>query len=570
MPNVNNAAKQSMIRDEQGKLDHIKHINNFVKDIRILLGKSLNTKTTAKDSVQGMMASSSDKIVNAINLLTGELKKMSVITSSAKEDTQLTDIINSKENTLETVTPKKAIAEAAIIETRDILKDFSLKSTANNKEIIGIEKAKLANEEAIQNAKRTEALIGNNQLKETVSKDKKVEKAESPKFPFNFSKFMSSLGKILTSILNPVSMVVGLISHFLPYVILGYIFFKTLWANLSKEAKKMFIDWGIKIGKVALLIFAVFKGPALLIKSLTLVRHIAYMGYLSMKWVKDMILWSFNMSASTTEHSLKISSIIFSKMLAIIEHGMEIALKAFKFTLAILEYALIAAGVLLVIAAIVLLIAGIIKLFIMFSDKITAAVGKIISIFKEIAGMIYTSIISTVKLLVDTITTLVSGIVSGLVKGIVSGFNIQKTASNEQKDVNAKPEKVETANGVTLASFNTAINRIIEPLNLMTVSIASLAQAEMMKAMNPINVSFGAMTAAATLITNMVNKASTINADKTENSINVANLNNKKEDKSDYERAVKNDLHGLIVLLQKIEQKMQDKKYTNVLDFITT
>ena len=532
MAERNLAAEIGKIRDEKYKNECVNNIRNFVKDIRILLGKSFS-KTTAKDSVQGVIASSSSDIVNAINLLTGEIKKMSVVAQSVKEDSQLVDAISPKNGMTEASTSKTATAEALQPEMLNALLDINKAINVHGKEIVTTEKAQLANAQAVENAKRTAALVGSNKIKETVKDKKKEVKPQKPEFPFNFKTFMGGLGKILTGILNPVAMIAGLISHFLPYIILGYVFFTTVWKNISEQAKAMLIDWGLKVGKVILLVLAIFKGPALLIRTLTLAYHTARMFFLTAKWIKDMVLWAFNMKAAATEHGLKISTIILER------------------TLAILQFAMVAGGI-------VLIIAGIVLLFALFGDKIKDAVANIIEVFKMIAGYVYDAILTSIKLIIDIITTVVTGLIGGLVKAIVSGFRMLFGgfgSGGKKDDVNAKPDKVETANGVTLSAFDDAIKHIVEPLNIMTRSIATLAEAEMLRAMNPINMSFGAIAAVATFVSNVANRASTVNADKTETSIQLAQAK-VNENNEEYEKSLKQNMTKMIDLLAKIEKKI--------------
>lgn len=532
MADRNLAAEISKIRDEKYKSECVGNIRNFVKDIRILLGKSFS-KPDAKDSVQGVIASSANNIVNALNLLTGELKRISIVAQTAKEDTQLADTVNPKSSIVEASTSKTATAEALQPEMLNALLDINKAINVHGKEIVTTEKAQLANSQAVENAKRTAALVGNNKLKETVKKEKEEVKPQKPEFPFNFKTFMGGLGKILTGILNPVAMIAGLISHFLPYIILGYVFFTTVWKNISEQAKALLIDWGLRIGKVVLLVFALFKGPALLIRTLTVAYHVARMFFLTAKWIKDMVLWAFNMKASMTEHGLKISTIILER------------------TLALLQFAMVAGGVVLIIGAIILL-------FALFGDKIKDAVANIIEVFKMIAGYIYDAILSSIKLIIDIITTVVTGLIGGLVKAIVTGFRTLFGGifgGSKKDDVNAKPDRVETANGVTLSAFDDAVKHIVEPLNLMTKSIATLAQAEMLRAMNPINMSFGAIAAVASFVSNVANQASTVNADRTENNVQLAQA--KIDDTNEeHEKSLRQNMNKMIDLLAKIEKKI--------------
>ena len=305
-------------------------------------------------------------------------------------------------------------------------------------------------------------------------------------------------------------------------------FFKGFWSKLEDPIKEKIKETAITIGKYALIAFAVFKGPAILIKTLTLAYHAARMIYLTAKWVKDMILWAFEMQAKTTEHGLKIGSIIFEKVLTLIQHAMEMALKAFKFVLAVMEFTIIAAAVLVIIGLVVLLIVGIGVLLYKFGDQIKEMICNILDIFREIGGFIYDAVIGTVKLLVDTVVNFIVGLVGGLVEGLVNGFKWLLGGGNETKneDVNKKPDKVDIANGVTLDAFNKAISAITEPLEMMSLAVGTWAEIEMAKMLNPVNSPFGQIATAVGAAVNYINNNPSIkNADKTDSSINYSNIN---------------------------------------------
>lgn len=520
----NLAVEINKIRDEKYKNQLVEKLETYTKDIKYAILGAFKSKS--KDSVQGLMVKSTDRIVNAIDLLTGELKRILTTPVAAPQDSQLTEALTSA--TTEVVAEEtKTTAEAANPALLNALTSIKDTIEVGNEKIVATEKAQIANQNAIENAKRQEILLGNG-VKQTVENKKEKIKDDKPKFPFDFKQFMGGLGKILSGILNPIALVISFVSHLLPYVILAIAFFKGFWSKLEDPIKEKIIETAITIGKYALIAFAVFKGPAILIKTLTLAYHTARMIYLTAKWVKDMILWAFDMQAKTTEHSLKIGSIIFEKGLTLIQHAMEMALKAFKFVLAVMEFTIIAAAVLVIIGLVVLLIVGIGVLLYKFGDQIKEMISNILDIFKEIGGFIYDAVIGTVKLLVDTVVNLVVGLVGGLVEGLVNGFKWLLGGGNETKteDVNKKPDKVDIANGVTLDAFNKAISAITEPLEMMSLAVGTWAEIEMAKMLNPVNSPFGQMATAVGAAVNYINNNPSIkNADKTDSSINYSNIN---------------------------------------------
>lgn len=390
-----------------------------------------------------------------------------------------------------------------------------------DKEIVATEKAQIANQDAIEKAKKLDIQLGNGP-KQTLDKKENKAKTERPKFPIDFKQFMGGLGKILSGILNPVALIVGFISHLLPYVILAVAFFKGFWSKLEQPLKDKIKEVAWKIAKIAVVAFAVFKGPALLIRTLTIAYHAARMVYLAAKWVKDMIVWAFDLQAKTTEHGLKIGSIILEKGMAVIEHGIELALKAFKFILAVLEFSLVAMAVIAIIGMIVLLVAGIFVLFGVFGDEIVAMIGKIVDVFKEIGSIVLDVIGSLVNTVIDFVGTLISKLFTGL---FGSNSSTEKKTETEAEDVNKQPDKVSLIDGVTLDAFNQAVNKIIIPLNMLNFSVASLAEMEMLRSLNPMGMSTGALAAAVGTIYNVMENNPTIkNADNTSSNINYQDI----------------------------------------------
>ena len=513
----NLAVEVNKIRDEKYKNQLVEKIETYTKDIKYAIIGAFKSKS--KDSVQGIMVKSTDRIVDAIGLLTNELKRILTNPIATPVDSQLTEALK-PETTGAVAAESNTTAQAADPALLDSLTAIQTTIEKGDKEIVSTEKAQIANQTAIEKAKKQDILLGNG-VKNTVDKDKKKTKAERPKFPIDFKQFMGGLGKILSGILNPVALIVGFISHLLPYVILAVAFFKGFWSKLEQPLKDKIKETALTIGKYALLAFAIFKGPALLIRTLTIAYHAARMVYLAAKWVKDMIIWAFDLQAKTTEHGLKIGSIILEKGMAVIEHGIELALKAFKFILAVLEFSLVAMAVIAIIGMIVLLVVGIFVLFGVFGDEIVAMIGKIVDVFKEIGNIV----LDVIGALVDTVVDFVGTLIEKLFMGLFGGSDNNATAQNQgveaEDDINKKPDKVDIIDGVTLNAFDQAINKIIIPLNMLSFSVASIAEMEMLRTLNPMGMSMGALAAAVGTIYNVMENNPTIkNADNTNMNIN--------------------------------------------------
>lgn len=555
----NLAVEVNKIRDEKYKNELIKKIRTYTSDIKSAVTGAFTSKH--KNSVQGVMVKSADRIVDAIGLLTNELKRILTNPIATPVDSQLTEALK-PETTGAVAAESNTTAQAADPALLDSLTAIQTTIEKGDKEIVSTEKAQIANQTAIEKAKKQDILLGNG-VKNTVDKDKKKTKTERPKFPIDFKQFMGGLGKILSGILNPVALIVGFISHLLPYVILAVAFFKGFWSKLEQPLKDKIKEVAWKIAKIAVVAFAVFKGPALLIRTLTIAYHAARMVYLAAKWVKDMIIWAFDLQAKTTEHSLKIGSIILEKGMAVIEHGIELALKAFKFILAVLEFSLVAMAVIAIIGMIVLLVAGIFVLFGVFGDEIMAMIEKIVDVFKEIGSIVLDVIGSLVNTVVDFVGTLIEKLFMGL---FGSGSNTEKKEETTD-DISRQPDKVDIIDGVTLDAFDKAINKIILPLNMLSFSVASIAEMEMLKSLNPMGMSMGALTTAVGTIYNVMENNPTIkNADNTDSNINYQEINEEESPLTlDDVKKFMTAINKLVATSENIYNKMPSKSVNNSL-----
>lgn len=517
----NLAVEINKIRDEKYKNQLVGKIETYTKDIKYAIIGAFKSKS--KDSIQGIMVKSTDRIVDAIGLLTNELKRILTNPIATPVDSQLTEALK-PETTGAVAAESNTTAQAADPALLDSLTAIQTTIEKGDKEIVATEKAQIANQDAIEKAKKLDIQLGNGP-KQVLDKKEKKQKAERPKFPIDFKQFMGGLGKILSGILNPVALIVGFISHLLPYVILAVAFFKGFWSKLEQPLKDKIKEVAWKIAKIAVVAFAVFKGPALLIRTVTIAYHAARMIYLAAKWVKDMIIWAFDLQAKTTEHGLKIGSIILEKGMAVIEHGIELALKAFKFILAVLEFSLVAMAVIAIIGMIVLLVAGIFVLFGVFGDEIVAMIEKIVDVFKEIGNIVLDVIGALVDTVVDFVGTLIEKLFMGLFGSSGNEAKSESQGVEAESDINKKPEKVDIIDGVTLNAFDQAINKIIIPLNMMSFSVASIAEMEMLRTLNPMGMSTGVLAAVVGTIYNVMENNPIIkNADNTSSNINYQDI----------------------------------------------
>ena len=196
-------------------------------------------------------------------------------------------------------------------------------------------KAVLLNKDNVEKAKTRESLLHNNTPKPSLNPDKnKKQKRERPVLPFSMKEFLKGLGGILSGILNPISIIAAMISKFLPYVLLAVAFFMGVWDGLSKEIQDKVTALAWKIGKYALIAFALFKGPVILIKTLETIYHSARMVGLTLKWGRDMILWAFQMKGEAKKQNAETGFLVFRKIRELIRHAAELAGIAFRNSLA--------------------------------------------------------------------------------------------------------------------------------------------------------------------------------------------------------------------------------------------
>jgi len=212
---------------------------------------------------------------------------------------------------------------------------------------------------------------------------------------------------------------------------------------------------------------------------------------------------------------------------------------------------------------IILLVAGIFVLFGVFGDEIVAMIGKIVDVFKEIGSIVLDVIDSLVNTVVDFVGTLIEKLFMGL---FGSGSNTEKKEETTD-DINRQPDKVDIIDGVTLDEFDKAINKIILPLNMLSFSVASIAEMEMLKSLNPMGMSMGALTTAVGTIYNVMENNPTIkNADNTDSNINYQEINEEESPLTlDDVKKFMTAINKLVATSENIYNKIPSKSVNNSL-----
>ena len=497
-------------------------------------------------------------------------------TEAANQDTQLTDVLSSPAEASPTFVGEGGSATAvssnepvlialgkineAIVNGLDSTTN-AVKETSKQEQALQLNntKALIANDIKRQQAEDRNRLLNPNKKKEQVTNPKENKPVvEPPKFPINPKEFMAGLGNILKAILNPITLIAGIFMHLLPYIILGIAFFKGVWSTLSDKAKEQVIEIRDKIIFYAGLAFLLFKGPSILIATLTTIWHTLKVGALMAKWAFEVAFHKLRMLFTTTEHAEKMSETMFERMCTMIEHVANKALIALKQVLAIAEYVLVAGGVVAVVAAIVLLIAGIIVIFALFGDKIIDACKKIVEVFVMVGGMIYDAIVGIVKLFCDIIVSLVTGILGGLVKAVINGFRYLFGGKTEE-EIKAKTAQVtEVKNGVTKDVFTSYLKPISDSLNSINNCVANIAELEEARRWNKTENSFTRVASSGmTIFNGNSNIMRTLNADNTAMMINTSYVADQQKE-SEISGSFENDMKTVAKILSEWDRAFKN------------
>lgn len=384
-------------------------------------------------------------------------------------------------------------------------------------------KALIANETKRQQAEDRNRLLNQDKNKEQLgNRLQKMPKLEMPKFPVNGKQFMSGLGKILKGILNPVALIAGIFMHLLPYIILGIAFFKGFWNKLSPELKKKMIEVRDNIIFYAGLAFLLFKGPALLIKTLQLAWYAIKVAFAIAKWGLEVAFHALRMLFTTTEHGAEMAFKIFERACTMIEHIFKMFSTKIELLLNVAAFALKAAAIIFIVAAVLLLVGGVILIFVLLGDKIVEATKKLVEVFAMLGGMVYDAVMGIIDLFFDVMVELVIGFWSRLITAVVNGFKSLFGIGGDDESKPKTEQETTVKDGVTKDVFETTLKPIKDVLGNISKCLATIQQAELLKSLNPVGNIFGAVASSVmTLFNGNSNIIKTENADNTQSNISA-------------------------------------------------
>ena len=384
-------------------------------------------------------------------------------------------------------------------------------------------KALIANETKRQQAEDRNRLLNQDKNKEQLGNGlQKIPKLEMPKFPVNGKQFMSGLGKILKGILNPVALIAGIFMHLLPYIILGIAFFKGFWNKLSPELKKKMIEVRDNIIFYAGLAFLLFKGPALLIKTLQLAWYAIKVAFAIAKWGLEVAFHALRMLFTTTEHGAEMAFKIFERACTMIEHIFKMFSTKIELLLNVAAFALKAAAIIFIVAAVLLLVGGVILIFVLLGDKIVEATKKLVEVFAMLGGMVYDAVMGIIDLFFDVMVELVIGFWSRLITAVVNGFKSLFGIGGDDESKPKTEQETTVKDGVTKDVFETTLKPIKDVLGNISKCLATIQQAELLKSLNPVGNIFGAVASSVmTLFNGNSNIIKTENADNTQSNISA-------------------------------------------------
>ena len=384
-------------------------------------------------------------------------------------------------------------------------------------------KALIANETKRQQAEDRNRLLNQDKNKEQLGNGpQKMPKLEMPKFPVNGKQFMSGLGKILKGILNPVALIAGIFMHLLPYIILGIAFFKGFWNKLSPELKKKMIEVRDNIIFYAGLAFLLFKGPALLIKTLQLAWYAIKVAFAIAKWGLEVAFHALRMLFTTSEHGAEMAFKIFERACTMIEHIFKMFSTKIELLLNVAAFALKAAAIIFIVAAVLLLVGGVILIFVLLGDKIVEATKKLVEVFAMLGGMVYDAVMGIIDLFFDVMVELVIGFWSRLITAVVNGFKSLFGIGGDDENKPKTEQETTVKDGVTKDVFETALKPITNVLGNISKCLATIQQAELLKSLNPVGNIFGAVASSVmTLFNGNSNITKTENADNTQSNISA-------------------------------------------------
>lgn len=416
--------------------NNLKNVLNSLKSIKDQLKKERNSEAGGKLSnfIKGAIA--------------GAASRKTAVAPEYKDLGKLVDTV-------------KIIAEQQKEQTKSAEKNTAQLLKGNQAQV----KMVLLNNDKVEKAKQRREQVGDNRQKPSLPKEEKVKtKGQRPVLPFSMKEFIRGLGGILSGILNPVAIVVGLIQKFLPYILLAVAFFMGVWNSLTEDIKEKAITLGKKIAKYALLAFALIKGPIILMKTFETIYHTARMFYLTAKWAKDMILWVFQMKGEAKKQKAESGFLLFRKVKELARHAAEMLGIAFRNTLALLQFMFACAGIVLIVAAIILIVVGVIYLISKFGDQITKAVKTIIEIFRDIGGLIIDAVAGFFKLIFTPLFTLIEGVISTITKAFFGGKSDSSITTETKQNETTQIDN----------SYTQLVNKVTEPLNSIKNAVEAL------------------------------------------------------------------------------------------------
>lgn len=589
MAELNKALMQKNIKAEDEKITLLRSLKGSgygsLTSIDCLLSGCYHAIGSTNINLDFIRVSLSN-IDNSINQLVGIMKDFveKATTTAAPQDEQLTAALTPPMESTEAFVGEggSAVAvsgnEPILVAIGGIENTLAEGLAANTEAIkqaskeeqslqVANTKALIANETKRQQAEDRNRLLNPNKNKEQLGNGlQKMPKLEMPKFPVNGKQFMSGLGKILKGILNPVALIAGVFMHLLPYIILGIAFFKGFWNKLAPEFKKKIIEVTKKIVFYAGLAFLLFKGPALLIKTLQLAWYVIKVAFAVAKWGLEIAFHTLRMLFTTTEHSSKMAYFMFSRICRTIEHVADLLATKLDMVLNIAAFALKVTAIVFIVAAIVLLIGGIILLFVLFGDKIVEAVKKIVEVFAMVGGMIYDAIIGFFKMLADIVVTVIVGLYGGLIKAIVKGIKWLFGGGGDEEDKSKTEQETTIKDGVTKDIFKETLKSVTFALDNISACLATIATAETLKALNPIGSMFSSIATSAMSLFSGNNTLNTTNADNTNTAINANYVNNQQSD--DLNKTLRENVDAIAKLLKKWDKNTDNNrnKHPNQID----
>ena len=258
--------------------------------------------------------------------------------------------------------------------------------------------------------------------------------------------------------------------------------------------------------------------------------------------------------------------LMFDRICTVIEHIAEMGSIILEMTLNIAAFVLKVAAIVFIVAAIVLLIGGIILLFVLFGDKIAEAVKKIIEVFAMVGGMIYDAIVGFFKMLADIVVTVIFWLYGGLIEAIVKGFKWLFVSSDEEEKKSKTEQETTIKDGVTKDVFKETLKPVTSALTDISACLATLASAEMLRALNPIGSMFSSIATSAMSLFSGNNTLNTTNADNTNTAINTNYVNNQQSD--DLNKTLRENVDAIAKLLKKWDKNTDNdrNKHPNQID----